>query len=65
MRQVRETGWAHHIQRLMILGSWALQRGYDAARNGLLQRIEETLARMRAGGPSAQLPDPVAAAGQN
>lgn len=43
----------------------ALQRGYDAARNGLLQRIEETLARMRAGGPSAQLPDPVAAAGQN
>ena len=29
--QVRETGWAHHIQRLMILGSWALQRGYDPA----------------------------------
>ncbi len=31
MRQVRETGWTHHIQRLMILGSWALQRGYDPA----------------------------------
>jgi deoxyribodipyrimidine photolyase-related protein len=31
LRQVRETGWAHHIQRLMILGSWALQRGYDPA----------------------------------
>lgn len=22
-------GWAHHIQRLMIIGNWALQRGYD------------------------------------
>ena len=31
LREVRETGWAHHIQRLMILGSWALQRGYDPA----------------------------------
>ncbi len=31
MQQVRETGWAHHIQRLMVLGSWALQRGYDPA----------------------------------
>lgn len=31
MRQVQETGWAHHIQRLMVLGSWALQRGYDPA----------------------------------
>jgi deoxyribodipyrimidine photolyase-related protein len=31
MGQVRETGWAHHIQRLMVLGSWALQRGYDPA----------------------------------
>ena len=31
MRQVRETGWAHHSQRLMVLGSWALQRGYDPA----------------------------------
>ncbi len=31
LQQVRETGWAHHIQRLMVLGSWALQRGYDPA----------------------------------
>lgn len=22
-------GWAHHIQRLMVIGNWALQRGYD------------------------------------
>lgn len=27
--QVRETGWTHHIPRLMILGSLALQRGWD------------------------------------
>ncbi len=26
---VREHGWAHHIQRLMIIGNWSLQRGYD------------------------------------
>lgn len=26
---VRDRGWAHHIQRLMVLGSHALQRGYD------------------------------------
>lgn len=26
---VGETGYAHHIQRLMILGSWALQRGVN------------------------------------
>jgi deoxyribodipyrimidine photolyase-related protein len=26
---VRTRGWAHHIQRLMILGSHALQRAYD------------------------------------
>jgi deoxyribodipyrimidine photolyase-related protein len=26
---VREHGWAHHIQRLMVIGNWALQRGYD------------------------------------
>ncbi len=26
---VRDRGWAHHIQRLMILGNHALQRGYD------------------------------------
>lgn len=25
---VRDRGWSHHIQRLMILGSHALQRGY-------------------------------------
>ena len=29
LRSVREDGWAHHIQRLMVLGNWALQRGYD------------------------------------
>jgi len=26
---VRDHGWLHHIQRLMVLGNWALQRGYD------------------------------------
>lgn len=26
---VREHGWAHHIQRLMVIGNWALQRGYE------------------------------------
>ncbi len=26
---MRRNGWAHHIQRLMVLGNWALQRGYD------------------------------------
>jgi deoxyribodipyrimidine photolyase-related protein len=31
LRSVREDGWAHHIPRLMILGNWALQRGYDPA----------------------------------
>ncbi|MFF2727464.1 cryptochrome/photolyase family protein [Streptomyces sp. NPDC058008] len=29
--QVRTTGWTHHIPRLMILGSHALQRGWDPA----------------------------------
>ncbi len=29
MAQVRSEGWAHHIQRLMVLGNHALQRGYD------------------------------------
>ena len=24
-----EHGWAHHIQRLMVIGNWALQRGYQ------------------------------------
>jgi len=26
---VRDHGWVHHIQRLMVLGNHALQRGYD------------------------------------
>jgi deoxyribodipyrimidine photolyase-related protein len=29
MAGVRDRGWTHHIQRLMVLGSHALQRGYD------------------------------------
>ncbi|MFF3698704.1 cryptochrome/photolyase family protein [Streptomyces sp. NPDC002221] len=29
LEQVRETGWTHHIPRLMILGSFALQRGWE------------------------------------
>ncbi|MEU2391388.1 cryptochrome/photolyase family protein [Streptomyces sp. NPDC007369] len=29
LEQVRETGWTHHIPRLMLLGSYALQRGWD------------------------------------
>ncbi|MET9315714.1 cryptochrome/photolyase family protein [Kribbella sp. NPDC003505] len=28
LRGVRENGWAHHIQRLMVLGNYALQRGW-------------------------------------
>ncbi len=28
---VRDRGWVHHIPRLMVLGNWALQRGYDPA----------------------------------
>jgi deoxyribodipyrimidine photolyase-related protein len=28
---VRDEGWVHHIPRLMVLGGWALQRGYDPA----------------------------------
>ncbi|PQP46208.1 cryptochrome/photolyase family protein [Mycolicibacterium austroafricanum] len=28
LKGVRDRGWTHHIQRLMILGSHALQRGY-------------------------------------
>lgn len=28
LKGVRDHGWTHHIQRLMILGSHALQRGY-------------------------------------
>ena len=28
---VRDRGWTHHIQRLMVLGNHALQRGYQPA----------------------------------
>lgn len=28
LKGVRDRGWTHHIQRLMVLGSHALQRGY-------------------------------------
>jgi deoxyribodipyrimidine photolyase-related protein len=28
---VRDEGWVHHIPRLMVLGNWASQRGYDPA----------------------------------
>ncbi|QHC71353.1 cryptochrome/photolyase family protein [Rathayibacter sp. VKM Ac-2801] len=28
---VHRHGWAHHIQRLMVLGNWGLQRGWDPA----------------------------------
>ena len=28
---VRDRGWVHHIQRLMVLGNHALQRGFDPA----------------------------------
>lgn len=31
LASVRDHGWAHHIQRLMVLGSWALQHGYHPA----------------------------------
>ncbi|MEU5771337.1 cryptochrome/photolyase family protein [Streptomyces asoensis] len=31
LTQVRDTGWTHHIPRLMLLGSHALQRGWDPA----------------------------------
>ena len=29
LAEVRDRGWSHHIVRLMVLGNWALQRGYD------------------------------------
>ncbi|MFJ3498395.1 cryptochrome/photolyase family protein [Streptomyces sp. NPDC086091] len=31
LAQVRDTGWTHHIPRLMVLGSHALQQGWDPA----------------------------------
>jgi len=31
LRDLRERGWVHHIPRLMVLGNWALQRGWDPA----------------------------------
>ncbi|MFC4585275.1 cryptochrome/photolyase family protein [Sphaerisporangium corydalis] len=32
LEQVRDTGFTHHIVRLMVLGNYALQRGFDPAR---------------------------------
>ncbi len=29
LRSVRDHGWAHHIPRLMVLGNYAMQRGWD------------------------------------
>jgi deoxyribodipyrimidine photolyase-related protein len=29
LTEVRDRGWSHHIVRLMVLGNWALQRGYE------------------------------------
>lgn len=29
LAELRDRGWNHHIQRLMIFGNWALQRGFD------------------------------------
>jgi len=31
LSDVRDHGWTHHIIRLMVLGNWGLQRGYDPA----------------------------------
>jgi deoxyribodipyrimidine photolyase-related protein len=31
LNSVREVGWAHHIPRLMVLGNYALQQGWDPA----------------------------------
>ncbi len=42
---VRDRGWTHHIQRLMVLGNHALQRGYSPepvdrmVRDGLCRRL--------------------------
>ncbi|WP_033826284.1 cryptochrome/photolyase family protein [Kitasatospora sp. MBT63] len=29
LAEVRDHGWVHHVPRLMILGNWALQHGWD------------------------------------
>ncbi|WP_030397334.1 cryptochrome/photolyase family protein [Kitasatospora purpeofusca] len=29
LAEVRDRGWVHHIPRLMVLGNWALQHGWD------------------------------------
>lgn len=29
LAEVRERGWNHHIIRLMVLGNWSMQRGYE------------------------------------
>lgn len=29
LTELRQRGWNHHIQRLMVFGNWALQRGFD------------------------------------
>ncbi|WP_042372105.1 cryptochrome/photolyase family protein [Streptacidiphilus neutrinimicus] len=29
LAEVRDVGWTHHIPRLMLLGNWALQHGWD------------------------------------
>lgn len=31
LRSLGETGWVHHIERLMVLGNFSLQRGHDPA----------------------------------
>ena len=31
LRDIRSYGWTHHIVRLMVLGNWALQRGFEPA----------------------------------
>ena len=31
LADVRDNGWAHHIPRLMVLGNYAMQRGWDPA----------------------------------
>jgi deoxyribodipyrimidine photolyase-related protein len=31
LAEVRQHGWVHHVPRLMVLGNYALQRGWDPA----------------------------------